>query len=199
MTKTKTLILIFTACAGVGVLVIGSCAGLLYSGYKNTEAAISPRIDSMFAAMDNQSFSATYETETTQELRNVVSKEQYSALGDTIQTRLGRMNSKSLQGFKMQKSTNGAFIDVSYQAKFESGDGTILARLKKEGSEWKFVNFRVNSPLFLQDIATTKCASCGKAHAANAKFCPSCGTKVGPAPTKENEENQSSTEQGRGS
>ena len=156
MAKGKTIAYIFAACAGLGILTIGSCAGLLYFGYKNADSTVSPKIDAMFLAIENNTFAATYETETTQELRDAASKEQYAALGDAIGVRLGKLKSKSLQGFKMRQFNADSYIDVSYNATFENGQGTIIAKLKKEGSAWKFVNFRVNSPLFEQDIATAK-------------------------------------------
>ncbi len=95
-----------------------------------------------------------------------------------IGRRLGKLKSKSLQAFKMRQFNADAYIDASYNATFEKGSGTIIAQLKKEGSSWKFVTFRVNSPLIEQDIASARCASCGEPHPANAKFCPSCGAAI---------------------
>lgn len=200
MAKGKTIAIMFVGCAGLGTFLIGSCAGLLYIGYKNTDSNVSPKIDAMFSAIENNTFADTYETETAQELRDVASKEQYTALGDAIRVRLGKLESKSLQGFKVRQLNADSYIDVSYNAKFENGKGTIIAKLKKQGSDWKFVTFRVNSPLFEQDIATAKCSSCGEPHTANAKFCPSCGaaiaTDVNEQPSQDKSEAEpSATEQ----
>lgn len=51
MAKSKTIVLILAACGGLGILMIGSCAGLLFLGFRNTDAAVSPRIDGMFSAI----------------------------------------------------------------------------------------------------------------------------------------------------
>jgi hypothetical protein len=134
MAKGKTIAIIFAACAGLGILMIGSCVGLLYFGYKNADSTVSPKIDAMFSAIEDNTFSATYETETSQELRDVASKEQYTALGDAIGVRLGKLKSKSLQGFKMRQFNANSYIDVSYNATFENGKGTVIAKLKKEAA-----------------------------------------------------------------
>jgi hypothetical protein len=194
MAKGKTIAIIFAACAGLGILVIGSCAGLLYFGYKNTDSTVSPRIDAMFSAIENNTFADTYETETSQELRDAASKEQYTALGDAIGLRLGKLESKSLQGFKMRQFNADSYIDVSYNATFEHGKGTIIAKLKRVGSVWKFVTFRVNSPLFGQDIVTAKCPSCGKPHTAKAKFCSSCGAAIATNGDEQPSQDESETE-----
>ena len=178
MTQGKTVAIILAACAGFGILVIASCAGLLYVGFKNADATVSPRIDTLLSAIENDTFAETYETETTQELRDVSTKQQYTDLGKAIHVRLGALKTKSLQGFHMQQSGAGSYVDVTYTATFEKGDGTIIAKMKLQGGEWKFVSFRVDSPVFEQDIATENCATCGEPYASNASFCPSCGAKV---------------------
>lgn len=182
MAKGKTVAIVLVACAGLGVLLIGTCAGLLFVGFKNADAAVSPRIDLIFEAIDQGRFAETYDTETTQEFRDLTTKEQYAALGDSIAARLGALKSKTMLSFNMQQFNSSSFIDVTYNAVFENGTGTIFAKLKKENGVWKFVGFRVNSPVFDQDIATTKCESCGEPHTANAKFCPSCGADVSATP-----------------
>jgi len=178
MAQRKTIAIILVACVGLGVLLIGSCGGLLYLGYKNTDAAVSPQIEAMFAAVENGTFADTYDTQTTQEFRDVTTREEYAAIGDAIAVRLGTLNSKSMRSFKMRQVNASSLIDVTYQAVFENGTGTILANLKKEEGEWKFVSFRVNSPLFQQDLATIQCVECGEPHTANAKFCPDCGAEI---------------------
>lgn len=185
MSTGKTVAIILAACAGLGVVAIASCAGLLYVGYKNTDAAISPRIDAMFSAMERGTFSDTYESETTQELQDVATKEQYEAMGQAVAVRLGPLKSKTLQSFSARQQNAFSYADVSYDAQFEKGNGVIIARLKKVGSDWKFLSFRVNSPVFEQDIATARCPACDKPHAKNASFCPSCGKELAKATSSE--------------
>ena len=153
MAQGKTIAIVLVGCAGFGVLLIAGCAGLLFVGFRNTDAAVSPRVDAMFRAIERGEFADTYETATTEEFRSVTTKQQYAAIGEAISTNLGRLKSKSLQGFNMQQVNADSFVDATYGAEFEKGSGTILARMKKEGESWKFVSFRVNSPLFLQDAS----------------------------------------------
>lgn len=195
MAKGKTIAIILAACAGFGLLLVVSCAGLLFMGFKNTDANISPRIDAMFSAIENDTFAETYETETTQDLRNAATKEQYEALGNAIAVRLGALQSKSLRGFNMRQLNAASYVDVTYNAAFEKGNGTIVAKLKNQGGKWKFVTFRVNSPVFEQDIATATCSSCGEPHSANARFCPSCGAGVTSAGTDDSSPASNSTEE----
>ena len=112
MAKGKTIAIILAACAGFGVLLIASCAGLLFVGFKNADSTVSPRIDAMFSAIENNTFADTYETETTLELRNAAT-EQYTALGDAIGVRLGKLISKSLQGFTMRQSNADRNVSTS--------------------------------------------------------------------------------------
>ena len=171
----KTIAVVVGVLCGMGVLFIGSCAGLLYVGFKNTDTAISPRIDALFAAIDNDEFADTYDIETTKEFKNAVTREQYESIGNAVALRLGKLKTKSLLGFKMGQHNADSYVDVSYKATFEKGEGAIIAKLKKQGGEWRFLSFRVNSPVFEQDLATQKCPSCNSPHTPNAKFCPSCG------------------------
>ena len=78
----------------------------------------------------------------------------------------------------MRQLNANPYIDANYSATFEQGTGTISVTLKKQADDWKFTSFRVNSPIFEQDIAMATCPSCGNAHTANAGFCPSCGMEL---------------------
>lgn len=181
MSTGKLFLLVFGICAVIGVIIIGSCAGLVFVGFKNADAASSPRIDAMFNAIDNKTFADTYETETSEELRDTVSKKEYEALGNAIALRLGKLKTKTMRRAYMSQHNADSFLDVTYDATFEKGNGTITAKLKKQGDDWKFISFHVRSPVFEQDIATKKCPSCNEPHAANAKFCPYCGQQLSEA------------------
>lgn len=178
MVKGKTIAIILGALSGCGAIMLGLCGGLLYMGFRNADKTVSPRVDAMFAAIEAGSFADTYETHTTEELRDAASRDEYTALGNAIALRLGELESKSLRGFKMRQFNASSYIDVTYAADFEKGSGTIVAQLKKEGDAWKFVTFRVNSPVFNQDLATVACSVCGEPHSADARFCPSCGAEI---------------------
>lgn len=173
MSTGKLVASILGVCGGVGVLLIATCAGLFYTGYKNADAAVSPKIDAMCIAIVNDDLVNSYANETATEFKNAVSEEQFVSLGRDIALQLGSLKTKSMQGFKLKQQNAKSYIDVSYAAVFEKGSGTIIATLKKQDGEWKFIGFRVNSPVFTQ-----KCPSCGKPCASIAKFCPVCGTSL---------------------
>lgn len=178
MSKGKTIAIIVAGLGGSAFLVVLACAGLLYMGYRSADTTVSPRIDEMFAAIEAGSFADTYETHTTAELRASASKQEYAALGNAIALRLGNIESKSLRAFKMRQHNASSYIEASYAATFEKGSGTIDAKLEKEGGEWKFASFRVNSPIFAQALAAVTCSACGEPHGADARFCPACGAAV---------------------
>jgi hypothetical protein len=178
MSTGKMVALILGLCGGVGLLLIAICGGLLYWGYRNADASISPKIDAMFVAIANDQFADSYASETTPELNKIVTEEQFVALGKAIDLRLGKLESKTLRGFKMKQHNADSFMDVTYAAIFEKGNGTVTATLKNQDGDWKFAGFRVNSPVFEQDIASQKCPSCSQPHSSTAKFCPSCGAAL---------------------
>jgi hypothetical protein len=178
MSSSKLIAPIAIGCGVFGVAVIAACGGLLYVGYKTAQKSVGPEIDRLFAAIDDGTFAETYETATTQEFRSATSREQYAQIGKAVSTRLGRLKSKSLKSVNMRQHNADSYVDVAYDAQFEKGPGQILAKMKREKDQWKLVNFRVNSPVFQQDIATAKCPKCGAPHAASARFCPSCGARL---------------------
>jgi hypothetical protein len=174
--KTRTIaLLVVGACGALFVAGIASCAGVLFLAYRNTDAAISPVIDELFARVENDTFADTYETHTSAELRKTVAREQYRDIGLSFKNRLGPLKSKTMQQFNVRQANANRYADVAYAAVFEKGSGRITGRFKKEGDRWLVVSLQVNSPVFQQDLATGKCPHCGEPHTAGAKFCPKCG------------------------
>jgi zinc-ribbon domain/Protein of unknown function (DUF4019) len=174
--KTKTIvILVLSACGTLFIAAIASCAGFFFLTFRNMDATLSPTIDELFAAIDNETFAETYDTHTTAELQQTVTREQYAELGLTIKTRLGSLESKSLRQFNVRQINANRYADVVYNATFENGSGTISGRFKKNGDRWLVVSFHVDSPEFQKDLATGKCPHCGEPHTSNARFCPICG------------------------
>lgn len=151
MTQGKTVALVIGVVVAAGVVMIASCAGIIYLGYSSADAKASPYIDQMFAAIENGTFGQTYDTLASKELQAAVSREEYEEMGNAISERLGPLKSKSLLSFNMQTNMEGSSMDVSYSAEFAKGKGTIDANLIKEDGDWKFLGFHVNSPLFEQD------------------------------------------------
>ncbi len=174
--KTSTLlILIFTACGGLAVVLIAACAGAFFFLTKNVEADVSPRVDALFAAIDRGTFGATYLTETTPELRKAVSRKEYEDLGRAIKTHLGPLRSKTLTRWNAQQFNAESYVDAAYTGSFEKGSGAISTRFKKVDGQWRLLSFLVTSNAFFTDVATEKCPYCGELNPPGAKFCSSCG------------------------
>jgi hypothetical protein len=174
--RSRTIVLgIILACGGLLFVAIAACAGFFFFAFKNMDAALSPKIDALFAAIDNGTFSGKYAAETTAEFKNATSHEQWDQLGSAIKSRLGRLKAKHITRFNVQQFNADQFADVTYSATFEKGSGDIVARFRGVGGEWRLVAFRVNSPEFLKDLAAKACPYCGEACPASAKICPKCG------------------------
>ncbi len=178
--KTKTLVIaIILACIGLFAVLIAACAGVFFLAYKNTDVALSPKIDALFAAIDNDTFSKTYLTETTPEFREAISKEKYEQIGLAVKARLGSLQSKTLMQFNASQFNAHSYMAVNYSASFQKGSGTIRAQFKSVDGEWRLVSFYVDSPEFLKDMATQKCPYCGAPNTATARFCSDCGKSIG--------------------
>ncbi len=187
MFKSKPLIYTAGGCLGVLCLMVVSCAGLLYWGYATAGKVVSPRVDALFRAIEEGSFAETYDTQTAQGLRDKTTREQYAALGETFRRRLGPLKSKTFESCSMRQHNADSYIAATYKATFEKGTGTLFATMVKEDSDWKFLTFRVNSPLFDSDLSTTSCSLCGASHAIEDHFCPACGVELLP-PNEQGEE-----------
>jgi hypothetical protein len=187
MSTGKTIAIVLVIAVSCGVLMVASCGGLLFLGYRSANTSVTPEIDRLFAAMEGGRFAGTYETDTTQEFRQITSKEQYADIGKAISLRLGPLKNKSMKSFNLRAVNTNSFADVSYDATFEKGSGTIVAKLRREEGKWKFVSFQVNSPVFQQELATEKCANCGAPHPRSARFCSACGAAIGASETTKNE------------
>lgn len=164
MSAGKTVAIIFAICAGVGVLMLGICSGIFYLSYKKADATASPRVDALFSAIANHRFADTYETETTRELREAQSKEQYAALGEKFAEELGELKFKSLTGFKVSRHNGDSVNEATYRATFEKGEGTISVRLKQEDGKWKFLAFHVSSPVLKKESPDNARANGSHAH-----------------------------------
>lgn len=190
--RTRTIVVgAVVGCGGLLVVLVAACAGFFYLTFKNLDAEISPKIDGLFAAADNGTFGERYATGTSPEFRQTTTRADWEQIGSSIKTRLGSLKSKRLVQFNVQQFNADQYADVAYSAEFEKGSGEIHARFRRIDGQWRLVNFRVDSPEFLKDLATGKCPHCGQACPAEAKFCPHCGKPLGddgqngPAPKKD--------------
>ncbi|WP_425616327.1 zinc-ribbon domain-containing protein [Anatilimnocola sp. NA78] len=184
--KTQTLIIVaLIGVACLGLITVVGCAGLAFVGFRSMDSSISPAVDKLFVAIEQEQLGATYDSETSAEFRQAVTREQLIELGQKINTRLGSLKTKSMRQFHVRQLNADQFAEVSYHATFEHGSGTIDTRWKREGAEWKLVHLNVNSPEFAKDSATAKCPHCGEPHTASAKFCPKCGKSLAAKPADE--------------
>ena len=183
--KTKSIVaLVLVLSGGLFLSLLALCAGALYLSFREMDSTISPMIDELFVAIENDKFAETYITHTTPELQKVATQDQYAQLGQMIKTRLGELKSKKLIRFHVQQMNANRIADVAYSGTFEKGAGTITVKLKKVGDRWLLVAFHVNSPEFTKDVATAKCPHCGEPHKAGAKFCSKCGKAIPPSDDK---------------
>ena len=184
--RTRTLVIgSFLGCGFLLFVCVIACGGFFFYLYNSTDKEITPQVDVLFAAIDNDTFGDTYATETTPEMRQTISKEAYAQLGRTIKNRLGKLQSKTLiiwnsRQFNAETSTN-----VVYTAVFEKGTGAIQAGFKKIDGHWRLLSFRVESPELSKDLPSAICPHCGKPCTPEAKFCPSCGKAIAEVEEKE--------------
>ena len=176
--KNQTIVIF--ALIGLAVaflLLVVVCAGTLVFSLGQASATVSPAVDKIFADLDRDPGQA-YDTHTSAEFRRVTSREEFITLGQRIKTRLGKLQSKSMRQLHSRQMNANRYTDVTYQATFEQGTGTISLRLQAEGDRWVLVSFQVNSPEFDKDAATGKCPHCGQPHPKDAQFCPQCGKEL---------------------
>ncbi|MCO6043188.1 hypothetical protein NG895_04660 [Aeoliella sp. ICT_H6.2] len=148
MRPGNTVVVVIVVIVVLGIVCLALCGGLIYWGFSNATKTADPQIDAVFAAIEGDTMGQAYDTMTTSEFRAVTSRQQFQELGDTIATRLGKLQSKTLQSFNIQQHNSDSTIEVTYNAEFEKGPGTIMATLKDEAGQWKLLHFRVNSPEF---------------------------------------------------
>lgn len=140
------IVLIILAILGIlFVLAIAACGGLAWWGVNQAKKMADAPVDAMFAAIDSGTFGDTYDTMTTSDFRSTMTREEYVAMGESIKENLGSLQSKTITGFNAAQENADAFIDVTYDAQFEKGTGTIKARMAQDGVNWKFQDFSVTS------------------------------------------------------
>ena len=177
--KTRTIVLVvILACVVVFVGFIAICGGFLYYAYQTTDKSVSPRIDELFAAMENGTYNAMYETDMTVEFRSLCSRKEYEKIGRLVKERLGPLRSKSMVQFNAQQFNVSSLISVVYSAKFEKGEGTISASLRNERGRWLFQGFNIQSAELVKETATVPCPHCGHPNDVGAKFCSDCGKSM---------------------
>src|SRR4051812_50108283 len=137
MSNSKIIAIVLGACGAFGIAVVAACAGLGLYAFSSANSSVGPEIDRLMAAIDSDTFDQTYETDTTPEFRKETSRVQYADIGKAVRNRLGKLKSKSLTTFNIRQLNAESNLDVDYRASFEKGNGTISAKMKKQGGQWK--------------------------------------------------------------
>ncbi len=145
MSGGKIVLIVLAVLGVLFVLAIVACGGFGWWAVNMAKKAADAPVDAMFTAIDNGTFGDTYDTKTTASFRNTMSREEYVAMGEAIKENLGSLQSKTMTGFTGAQENAATFIDVTYDATFEKGTGTIRARLAQEGADMKFEEFTVTS------------------------------------------------------
>jgi len=182
MSSGNKVALIVLGCVCFLVLLVGSVGLMLYSGFQKSNAVASARIDALFDAIEQGNFAETYQSFASPELRASTTRQQQQATGDAISEQLGRLVSKSMTSFNIRQHNTESSMEVEYDAVFEKGAGKISAKLQQEAGTWRFVSFRVTSPLLTMAPQAARCPACGSEHAKIANFCPSCGVELPTTP-----------------
>ncbi|MEM6798991.1 MAG: hypothetical protein AAF589_05705 [Planctomycetota bacterium] len=147
MSTGKSLLLVVGGVFGGVLLMVGSCAGLIYYGYSSTSATAGPRIDDAFKAIASGKAAAFYQSETNATFKAASTQAEFQTIAELVRERLGPLRSKSMKSFNARSVNGESFMEVTYGATFENGLAGIIATLCKEGDAWKFEQLRVNSPL----------------------------------------------------
>ena len=86
--KTRSLVLLIVlGCGGLFAVMVAICAGAFFFAFKSTDAAVSPKVNALFAKIDDGTFGGAYATETSPELRAALSKEKWEQIGLNSQRR----------------------------------------------------------------------------------------------------------------
>jgi hypothetical protein len=146
--RTRTIVrLALLGCGGALAVAIALWGRTLFSGYQKTAAAVSVRVDSLFATGKIDPFAEAYLTKTTPELRATVSKEKWEQIERAVDTHLGRLQSKALTQLNVKQTDACTVVEAAYDAWFEKGHGTISVKYKVVNEQWLLDNLSVGSPL----------------------------------------------------
>ena len=134
---TKKVFGFFIGLVGIlGLSLLAICSGSLLSVSK-MDASVSPKIDALLVAIEKDQAGPAYVTQTSNDLKKVVTQEQFISMAKAINLRLGKLKKKVLRGVIKKHRNLDTYMDVTYAADFAKGKGTIRATLKKEEGNWR--------------------------------------------------------------
>src|SRR5689334_13833359 len=141
MTTKSVVITVILVCTGLFFAAIAACAGVFFLTYRAADTDLSPKVEEIFAAINDSTLGEKYATLTTPEFQQVMTKEQFAELAAMIKVKLGPLKTKSMTQFNLRQFNADRFADVAYDATFEQGTGTVQARFRKVDGDWRLVSF----------------------------------------------------------
>jgi len=127
-------------------------AGGFACGIENNRRGIPPEVDSVIETVTDDIAAERYEkiySEASDLWRQDSSLEQSTATFKTLNTKLGQVQNRALHSATEQHNSGGplkgdVFI-VTYQTKFERGEGMETFTLVKRDGRWQLARYFVNS------------------------------------------------------
>jgi hypothetical protein len=160
--------------------MIAACGGLMYYGYSQVSGGgdIAVEFDQLFEEIAEGRAGHYYSTRTTAAFKRATTKDEFVSLAEAINQKLGKLDSKTVSGFRMYSDASGTSVDAAYDCQFEHGKGSVKTTFKRADSGWHLHGFRVDSPELVRVATRKKCPHCGEPYEVGAKFCPNCGKEI---------------------
>lgn len=80
-----------------------------------------------------------------------VTRRQHDKLFSALQKRLGHLGETTETGWKVNYTTNGAFVVLTYTTKFENGEGSETFTWKMTDGKPTLAGYNINSPALLTE------------------------------------------------
>ena len=88
---------------------------------------------------------------TTDSFKATTTRDEFTELTTLVRSVTGRVTSRELRNYQSKSMLGGAEgSTLTFAAKFEKGDGSIVMDVEAAGGEWMVRGWRVNSPLFVE-------------------------------------------------
>ena len=147
LTNTRTPSLGLSVLAMLLAAVIVSGCGL-----KNEGGAVPPEVESLVGTVSEDIAAERYDkiyNESATQWKQDSTLEQSSQVFKTLQSKLGKVESRVLHSATEQNNSGGplqgrAFI-LSYQTKFERGEAMETFTVVEQGGQWRLARYLVNS------------------------------------------------------
>jgi len=133
----------------IALLIASLCSGC---GLKGTRGGIPPEVDSLVGTVSDDIAEERYDKiyeESSELWKRDTTKERSAEVLKTLHSKLGDVESRVLHSATEQQNSGGelkgrAFI-ISFQTKFERGEGMETFTLIEENGRWLLARYLVNS------------------------------------------------------